>query len=132
MALTHDIAGRHLINGTWLGEPGAFAATSPATGETLSPQFAEAGEGEVNLAAVAARSAFDATLDLQPKWPADLLDAIAAKVMDLGDALLERAEAETALPRGRLTMERGRTVGQLKMFAGVVREGSWVDATIDM
>ncbi|HEV2296225.1 MAG TPA: aldehyde dehydrogenase (NADP(+)) [Tepidisphaeraceae bacterium] len=132
MGLTHDIVGKHLINGTWVGEAnGAFEAMSPATGATLLPKFAEAGAAEVDLALLAARSAFDASLDLPPRWPAPLLDGIAAKVMDLGDALLERGEAETALPRGRLTMERGRTVGQLKMFAEFVREGSWVDATID-
>ena len=129
--MTHELAGKHLINGAWMGGDGAFSAISPATGETLAPRFAEAGDGEVNLALLAAESAYDASLDLPPRWQADLLDAMAAKVMDVGDALLERGEAETALPRGRLTMERGRTVGQLKMFAGFVREGSWVDATID-
>ena len=131
MPLAHDISGKHLINGTWVGGAGAFDAIAPATGAALGPKFAEAGQAEVNLAVGAAEAAFGATLDLPPQWPADLLDAIGAKVMDLGDALLERAEAETALPRPRLTMERGRTVNQLKLFAGVVREGSWVDATID-
>ncbi len=51
--------------------------------------------------------------------------------MDLGDALLDRGEQESALPRPRLTGERSRTCNQLKMFAEIVREGSWVDATID-
>src|SRR5215211_2193586 len=134
MPFVHDIAGKHLINGTWMGEATAgasFETTSPTTGAALPPRFAEAGDAEVNLALLAAASAFEASLDLPPRWPVDLLDAIAAHVMELGDALLERAEAESALPRGRLTMERGRTVGQLKMFAAFVREGSWVDATID-
>ena len=129
--MTHELSGKHLINGTWMEGKAAFDAIAPATGITLGPKFAEAGDGEVNLALLAAESAFDASLDLPPRWQADLLDAIAAKVLDLGDTLLERGEAETALPRGRLTMERGRTVGQLKMFAEFVREGSWVDATID-
>jgi NADP-dependent aldehyde dehydrogenase len=107
MALSHTIAGKHLINGTWVGDAGAFDAIAPATGAVIGPKFAEADESEVNLAALAADSAFDATRDLPPRWQADLLDAIGAKIMELGDALLERAEAETALPRGRLTMERG-------------------------
>src|SRR5204863_7983969 len=42
-----------------------------------------------------------------------------------------RGEQETALPRARLTGERARTTSQLKMFADIIREGSWVDATID-
>jgi NADP-dependent aldehyde dehydrogenase len=51
--------------------------------------------------------------------------------MSLGDDLIERAHRETGLPEARLIGERGRTVGQLKQFAHVVREGSWVDARID-
>jgi NADP-dependent aldehyde dehydrogenase len=108
-----------------------FHATNPATGERLEPAFREASDAEVNAAAAAATRAFDATADLPPRWAADFLDAIADRILSLGDALLERGEAETALPRARLTMERARTVGQIKMFAGVVRDGSWVDAVID-
>ena len=51
--------------------------------------------------------------------------------MDLGDAALERAEAESALPRPRLIGERARTIGQLKMFATIARAGGWIDAVID-
>ena len=51
--------------------------------------------------------------------------------MQLGDALLEICSLETALPIGRLQGERGRTVNQLKLFASVIRDGSWVDARID-
>jgi len=46
--------------------------------------------------------------------------------------LIERAMAETGLPRARLEGERGRTVGQLRLFAQVVRQGDWLDATIDL
>ncbi|HEV3192023.1 MAG TPA: aldehyde dehydrogenase (NADP(+)), partial [Polyangiaceae bacterium] len=48
-----------------------------------------------------------------------------------GDELLATADSETALGLPRLTSERGRTVNQLRLFAAVVREGSWVDARID-
>ena len=51
--------------------------------------------------------------------------------MDLGDALVERASAETGLPRARIEGERARTVGQLKLFAEVVRRGEWLDLRID-
>src|SRR5918993_1355747 len=104
---------------------------NPATGERLEPGFREASDADVDAAVAAASDAFDATLDLPPRWPADLLDAIADRIMSLGDALLERGEAESALPRARLTGERARTVGQIKMFAEIVREGSWVEAVID-
>src|SRR5205085_7950130 len=54
-----------------------------------------------------------------------------SRIEDLGDDLLERGELETALPRARLTGERARTCGQLRMFAQIVGEGSWVEAVID-
>jgi NADP-dependent aldehyde dehydrogenase len=59
------------------------------------------------------------------------LEAVAQAIMDIGDALIERAMAESGLPRARLEGERGRTVGQLRLFASVVREGGWIDARID-
>jgi NADP-dependent aldehyde dehydrogenase len=51
--------------------------------------------------------------------------------MQLGDALIERAHLESGLPQARITGERGRTVGQLKLFASLLREGSYVEAIID-
>jgi len=62
---------------------------------------------------------------------AAMLDTIAERVDALGDELTEVANRETSLPAGRLQGERGRTVNQLRLFAQVVREGSWVDARID-
>ena len=128
-----NLTGQHLIDGQWKrgSSSTTFNGVNPATGDDLPPPIAEAGPAEVDAAAKAATAAFEQTLDLPPRWQADLLDTIAAKIMDLGDALLERGEAETAMPRPRLTGERARTTNQLKMFATIVREGSWVDATID-
>jgi NADP-dependent aldehyde dehydrogenase len=54
-----------------------------------------------------------------------------ADILDIGDPLINRAVLETGLPRARLEGERGRTVGQLRLFAAVVREGSWLEARID-
>jgi NADP-dependent aldehyde dehydrogenase len=131
--LTHQFTGAHLIDGEWRlpAQAQSFTATNPATGQALQPSFGEAGEPDVNAALAAAVIAFDATADLPPRWQAELLVAIADRIMDLGDALLERGEQETALPRARLTGERTRTFNQLKMFAEIVRDGSWVDAVIE-
>src|SRR5262249_8524443 len=60
-----------------------------------------------------------------------LLDTIAEEIGALGDALIRRAQAETALPEARLVGERARTGNQLKMFADLIREGSWTEASID-
>src|SRR3954452_6402934 len=125
------ITGNHLVKGQWQPSPQRFTIHNPATGEPLQPEFSEATSQQVEAALLAASEAFDAATQLEPRWPAKLLDTVADRVMDLGDALLERAEAETALPRARLSGERGRTVGQVKLFAQVVRDAAALDATID-
>ncbi|NUB17517.1 aldehyde dehydrogenase family protein, partial [Azospirillum brasilense] len=48
-----------------------------------------------------------------------------------GAALIPRARAGGGLPRPGLEGERGRTVGQLRLFAQTVREGGWLEARID-
>ena len=76
-------------------------------------------------------AAFDAYRETSLEARAAFLEAIAQEIMNIGDALIERAMAESGLPRARLEGERGRTVGQLRLFAAVVREGGWIDARID-
>jgi alpha-ketoglutaric semialdehyde dehydrogenase len=109
----------------------SFRAINPATGEALDPPFAEAGPAELETACAQAWAAFDTFRETSPDQRAKFLDTIASEILGLGDALIERAMAETGLPRGRIEGERGRTVGQLRLFAEVVRDGNWLDARID-
>lgn len=120
------IAGQPAQSGT-----GNFQAVEPATGEILKPAFDEAGPELIDRALAAASDAFDIFRELPPESRAAFLEAIGEEIVGLGDELIERASAESGLPKERLTGERGRTVNQLKMFATLVREGSWVDARID-
>lgn len=108
-----------------------FRAVNPALGTALEPEFFEASEAEVARAMEAAAVAFDDYRNRSAAERAGFLERIAAGIEGLGDALIERANAETGLPVARLAGERGRTCGQLRLFAQVVREGSWVDARID-
>jgi alpha-ketoglutaric semialdehyde dehydrogenase len=85
----------------------------------------------VDEALVGAEEAFLEVRRAEPHARAGLLDAIADEIVAAGDDLLATADSETALGLPRLTSERGRTVHQLRLFATVVREGSWVDARID-
>jgi len=62
---------------------------------------------------------------------AKFLDAIAVKIEEIGDTLITRAVAETGLPKARIEGERARTVGQLRLFAEVVREGGWMELRED-
>lgn len=108
-----------------------FFAVNPATGERLTPPFYEACEAEVDQAVRAAEKAFPIFRGKTPAEKAGFLDKIGEELLTLDDELIKRCMAETALPEARLINERGRTVNQLRLFAAVVREGSWVDARID-
>lgn len=78
-----------------------------------------------------AMQAFTAYRKTEPAARADFLEAIANNIEALGDQLIEQASAETNLPAPRLMGERGRTCMQLRMFAQMLHEGSWVEASID-
>lgn len=124
--------GNQLIAGEPSAEnPGVFHAVNPATGLSLDPPFAKATPKEIDRAMNAAAEAFESFRLTTGDERGDLLDAIADNIEALGDALLNRFVEETALPRGRAEGERARTCGQLRMFAKLAREGSWVDARID-
>lgn len=108
-----------------------FRTVNPATGEQLDTKFTNATRDEVDAAAHAACKAFETYRRSSPAKRQELLNAIAEEILELGDTLIERCVAESGLPAGRITGERGRTVGQLRLFAQVAGEGSWVDARID-
>lgn len=93
--------------------------------------FYSAAPEEVNKAAEKAAASFQSYRKKTGMEKADFLEAVAEEIMDAGDELISTAMAETALPQARLQGERGRTTGQLKMFADLLREGSWVDARIE-
>ena len=124
--------GRSLIAGQPI--PGAgetFQARSPLDNRVLEPDFLVAGAQDVDSALRQAGTAFEVFRQTTGEQRAALLEHIAEEIVALGDELLTRAHLETGLPLARLTGERARTVNQLKLFAQIVREGSWVDARID-
>jgi len=108
-----------------------FHAISPLDGARLEPEFHEASAADADLALRQAEDAFETFSRMPAAARADFLDTIAAEIMALGDALLQRAHLESGLPIERFTGERGRACGQFKTFAALIREGSWVDARID-
>lgn len=126
-----NLHGQNLIAGERSGQGEAFRAIDPSTSQPLPTDFHEGTAAEADRALSAAHEAFQVFRKTDGKTRAALLDAIAANIEALGDALLERGNAETALGIPRLTAERGRTCGQLRMFARLTEEGSWVDARID-
>ncbi len=113
------------------GSAGTLEAFDPSRGERLTPAFGAGTVQDVERACELAAAAFDPFRALPLAKRAEFLEAVAQAILDLGDALIERANAETGLPVARLQGERARTVGQLRMFARVVRDGHFLDATID-
>lgn len=113
------------------GTHSAIHAINPATGEELEPVFGGGCKAEVEQACALADAAFDIYRETTPEARAVFLETIAENILKTDDELIVRAMQETGLPRARLEGERGRTVGQLRLFANVVREGSWLVAQID-
>jgi len=63
---------------------------------------------------------------------AAFMNAVADKIEAMGQELLETAHTETSLPMGRLTGEKGRTIGQWRSYAKAVAAGMYVEARIDL
>ena len=111
--------------------PDRFRAWNPATGQQLDPIFFSATLEQVDAAARLSAAAFPTYGRLGPAAESALLRGIAVRIKAITDRLVERAQLETALPRARLLSETARTCNQLRLFASVVEEGSWVMARID-
>jgi 2,5-dioxopentanoate dehydrogenase len=109
----------------------SFQAFTPNTGEAIQPVFRSATLQEVDRAAQLAAEAFNSYSQTSGKVRAAFLRRIADGFEAHRDDLAQRAHLETALPLPRLTGEVTRTANQFRMFAGVVEEGSWVQARID-
>lgn len=107
-----------------------YRTINPKTNKENEHTFYEATKEEVNLAVEKAEEAFGAYKKIGGKERAAFLDAIADEIEALGDLLIATFTNESALPEGRAKGECSRTVGQLRSFAEMLREGSWVEAII--
>jgi alpha-ketoglutaric semialdehyde dehydrogenase len=126
------ISGRSLIGfreGKGSGSP--LHATDPTTGQSLQPGFIPATAAEVEVAVRLASEAFASYSRVSGRERAALLRVIATKIESIAGEIIERAGRETALPPARLQGETARTCAQLRLFAQVAEEGSWVSARID-
>jgi 2,5-dioxopentanoate dehydrogenase len=132
LASTTKLTGRSLIGfreGAEHGQP--LYAADPATGQPLQPGFAPASDEEVELAAGLASEAFLIYRRSSGRQRGGFLRKIAEKIESIAGEIVERAGQETALPPARLRSETARTCNQLRLFAQVAEEGSWVNARID-
>jgi 2,5-dioxopentanoate dehydrogenase len=106
-------------------------AINPATNEPMEPGFTGGTQADVDTAVGLAWEAFSTYRSTSPEKRANFLETCADEILALGDELIERAMAETGLPRARIEGERGRTMNQLRLFASVVRAGNYLEARID-
>jgi len=127
-----ELTGRLLIGkkSVAIAEP-EIRAINPATGEFLEPAYYSGGIEEVNQACELATQACIEFRNTSLEERAVFLETVAEEIMAIGDPLIERTMLETGLPRARIEGERGRTCGQLRLFASVVRAGEWLDLRID-
>lgn len=113
------------------GSRAVIQAVNPATGERLSPEYPGVDQAAVEQACQLAEAAFDSYRETSLEARASFLETIASEIEGIGSELIERAVLETGLPQARIEGERGRTCGQLRLFASVVRAGEWLDVRID-
>jgi len=127
-----SIHGKNII-GNNLSAQGtsSFNAYEVATNTPLLEKFFEATPQEINAAILLAAEAFSVYKNKSGKEKAVFLECIATEIESLDMELIETASKETGLPIARITGERGRTTGQLRLFAAQLIEGSWVNAIID-
>ena len=113
------------------GSDAPLQSLDAATGAVIDPPFPGGTLDDVARACDLAAAAFDVYRQAPLEQRALFLEAVAQAILDIGDELIVRAVTESGLPRGRIEGERGRTVGQLRLFATTVREGGWLQARID-
>lgn len=131
-AQMNTLTGQMIIAGTFVtGQGDTVHGLDPATGDVLEPGYSYGSDSDVDAACAAAAAAFDRYRSTTSTVRAEFLEAIAENIESLGDTLVDRACSESGLPRPRIAGEVGRTAGQLRLFAGVLRDGGWNGARID-
>ncbi|MEA3253296.1 MAG: aldehyde dehydrogenase family protein, partial [Pseudomonadota bacterium] len=113
------------------GSSDPIQAIDPSSNERLEPVYAGGTASDVDRACELAWAAFDSYRETSLEARATFLETVASEIEALGDTLIQRAVTESGLPRGRIEGERGRTCGQLRLFAQVVRAGEWLDVRVD-
>lgn len=113
------------------GTAGTVHGVDPRSGAELEPAYGLGTGEDVAHAAGLAAAAFDVYRATGPAERAAFLEQVADNIESLGDTVVAQVQLETGIVEGRVRGELGRTVNQLRLFAAVVREGSWTGARID-
>ena len=122
------LTGKHLIAGEWVAGENSFSS-SPAHGPSHS--FSVGTPDHVAQACAAAEEAFWDYSARSAAERAAFLNRIADEIDARGAAITEIGTQETGLPEARLNGERGRTTGQLRLFASHILKDDWLDRRHD-
>ena len=120
--------GKHLIAGDWVAGDATFKS-APAHGE--AHEYAVGTPEHVDRAVQAAEEAFWSYGYSSRQERADFLNKIADEIEARAEAITEIGSQETGLPEARLQGERGRTTGQLRLFASHILKGDYLDRLHD-
>lgn len=120
--------GKHLISGQWVQSEQTFDS-SPAAGPSSSYSLAEV--EDINAAAQAAETAFWSYGYSSNQVRAAFLNTIADEIEIRAEAITAIGCAETGLPEARLNGERGRTTGQLRLFAEHILQNNYLERRYD-
>ena len=126
--MTYTPHGRHLIAGDWIASETTFRS-DPAHGP--AHDFSEATPDLVDRACQAAEDAFWSFAETTRAERAAFLIAIAEEIEARAEAITEIATQESGLPQARIEGERGRTTGQLRLFADHILKADHLDIRID-
>jgi 2,5-dioxopentanoate dehydrogenase len=127
-----DLRGRSFIG--WAGGSDGgktFTAINPATGAAIEPKYLSASAAEVERAAKLAAQAFTSFSRTSGKERAVFLREIAKRLDGIVDELVIRTNQEAGLAEARIRSEAARTSFQMRLFADLIEEGSWVRARLD-
>lgn len=121
--------GNHLIAGEWIASAETFES-APANGPAHS--FSVGTVELVDRAVRAAEAAFETYANSSRDARAVFLETIADEIEARGAQITEIGTQESGLPAARLEGERGRTAGQLRLFAAHIRKGEYLDRRHDV
>lgn len=121
--------GKHLIAGKWVSGDATFKS-EPAHGP--AHEFSVGTVALVDQAAKAAEAAFPSFGYSTRADRAKLLNRIADEIEARAQAITEIGTQESGLPEARLNGERGRTTGQLRLFASHIEKGDYLDRRHDV
>jgi NADP-dependent aldehyde dehydrogenase len=108
-----------------------FKTFDPKENTENKQVFYEASSDEINQAVELAHQAFQIYRTIKSSKKSKFLKAIAIEILNLGDSLIHLVMKEAGLSYERVIGERARTLWQLQMFADLLDNGSWVEASID-